>query len=107
MLALDKKTGEVIWKGVVPNGDNAGYSSIVAANIAGSDDIWRIVQPRVPAGAAPPSGGLGGPAAIAAIRGVMGRRRTRAGGGRGFEFRLGTHHTRDYRQPRGKVLGLG
>jgi outer membrane protein assembly factor BamB len=35
MLALNKKDGEVIWKGVVPNGDTAGYSSVVAADIAG------------------------------------------------------------------------
>ena len=34
MLALDKKTGEVIWKGVVAKGgDSAGYSSMVAAVI--------------------------------------------------------------------------
>jgi outer membrane protein assembly factor BamB len=36
MVALNKKNGDVIWKGVIPkNGDTAGYSSIVAADIGG------------------------------------------------------------------------
>ncbi len=35
VLALDKKTGAEIWKGVVPNGDSAAYSSIVIADIGG------------------------------------------------------------------------
>lgn len=35
MLALDKKTGKVIWKGVIPNGETAGYSSIMKAEIDG------------------------------------------------------------------------
>ncbi len=35
MLALDRKTGDVVWKGVVPGGDTAGYSSIVIAEIGG------------------------------------------------------------------------
>ncbi len=36
MLALDKKTGKEIWKGVVGySGDGAGYSSIVISNAGG------------------------------------------------------------------------
>ena len=35
MAALNKATGEVIWKGVVPGGDTAGYSSAVVSEGAG------------------------------------------------------------------------
>jgi outer membrane protein assembly factor BamB len=35
VVALDKLTGAVIWKGVVPGGDSAGYSSIVVSNAGG------------------------------------------------------------------------
>ncbi len=36
LLALDKKTGKEIWKGVVPpNGDTAGYSSVMVSNAGG------------------------------------------------------------------------
>jgi outer membrane protein assembly factor BamB len=31
MVALNKKNGEVVWKGVIPGGETAGYSSIVTA----------------------------------------------------------------------------
>jgi outer membrane protein assembly factor BamB len=41
MVALDKLTGNVIWKGVVPAGDAAGYSSIVIAQVGG---IRQYVQ---------------------------------------------------------------
>ena len=34
LLALDKKDGTVIWKGVIPGGDRAGYSSIVVAELS-------------------------------------------------------------------------
>src|SRR5262249_31054720 len=33
IVALDKKSGETIWKGVVPEGDSAQYSSIVVTRI--------------------------------------------------------------------------
>ena len=33
LLALDKKSGNVVWKGIVPGGDVAGYSSIVIAEV--------------------------------------------------------------------------
>ena len=35
MLALDKKAGEVVWKGVTPTGESAGYSSAVVSRAAG------------------------------------------------------------------------
>ena len=35
VVALDKKTGEVIWKCAVPGGARAGYASIVAADAGG------------------------------------------------------------------------
>jgi outer membrane protein assembly factor BamB len=35
LIALDKKTGKVIWKCQVPGGDGAAYSSIIAADIDG------------------------------------------------------------------------
>jgi outer membrane protein assembly factor BamB len=35
MVALDKKTGKVGWKGVVKGGDTAGYASVVIANFGG------------------------------------------------------------------------
>jgi outer membrane protein assembly factor BamB len=41
LVALNKLTGEVIWKGVVPGGDTAGYSSIVISEAAG---IRQYVQ---------------------------------------------------------------
>ena len=43
MLALNKKTGEVIWKGVVPGGDTAGYSSIVASDIEGTRQYIQLM----------------------------------------------------------------
>jgi outer membrane protein assembly factor BamB len=35
LLALNKKNGELIWKGQVPQGDGAGYSSVIAADVQG------------------------------------------------------------------------
>jgi len=35
MVALNKLTGEVIWKGVVPGGDTAGYASMVISEATG------------------------------------------------------------------------
>jgi len=42
MLALNKKTGEVIWKGVLPSGEKAGYSSIIAADIDGTRQYIQL-----------------------------------------------------------------
>jgi outer membrane protein assembly factor BamB len=41
MVALNKLTGDVLWKGIVPGGDTAGYSSIVVTEAAG---IRQYVQ---------------------------------------------------------------
>ncbi len=35
MVALEKKTGNVVWKGTVEGGDTAGYASVVIANFGG------------------------------------------------------------------------
>jgi outer membrane protein assembly factor BamB len=35
LVALNKKTGAVIWKSAVPGGDEAGYASVVISNAAG------------------------------------------------------------------------
>jgi outer membrane protein assembly factor BamB len=35
LLALNKQTGALVWKGVVPDGDGAQYSSIIAATVDG------------------------------------------------------------------------
>ena len=34
-VALNKKTGDVVWKGAVPEGDTAGYASIVSTEVDG------------------------------------------------------------------------
>jgi outer membrane protein assembly factor BamB len=44
MLALNKKNGDVIWKGVVPSGESAGYSSIVAADILGTRQYIQLMS---------------------------------------------------------------
>ncbi len=41
VVALDKKTGEVLWKCAAPGGDDAGYASAVLAEIQG---VRQIVQ---------------------------------------------------------------
>jgi outer membrane protein assembly factor BamB len=35
LVALNKKSGEVIWKGVVPGGDDAGYASVITTEAGG------------------------------------------------------------------------
>jgi len=40
LAALDKRTGDVIWKSVVPDNDNAEYASIM---IAGEGDAKEYV----------------------------------------------------------------
>jgi outer membrane protein assembly factor BamB len=44
LVALDKKTGEVIWKSEVPGGDGAGYASIVVAEVGGIRQYVQILQ---------------------------------------------------------------
>ena len=35
MVALDKKSGDVVWSGALPRGESAGYASAVIANFGG------------------------------------------------------------------------
>jgi outer membrane protein assembly factor BamB len=35
LVALNKKTGDVIWKSAIPGGDAAGYGSVIATDAAG------------------------------------------------------------------------
>ena len=44
ILALDKKTGDVIWKCAVPQGDDAAYASIVIAKVDGSKQYIQMLQ---------------------------------------------------------------
>ncbi|HEV3263418.1 MAG TPA: PQQ-binding-like beta-propeller repeat protein [Gemmataceae bacterium] len=65
LVALDKKTGDPIWKAQVPQGDGAAYASVIAADVHGlrqyiqflhngvvgvaADDgkfLWRYDQPH-------------------------------------------------------------
>lgn len=41
MVALDKKTGEPLWKSAIPGGDRAGYASVIIADVGG---IKQYVQ---------------------------------------------------------------
>jgi outer membrane protein assembly factor BamB len=44
LLALDKKSGEVVWKCAVPGGDEAGYASIIVLAHAGPKQYVQFVQ---------------------------------------------------------------
>jgi outer membrane protein assembly factor BamB len=44
LAALDKKTGEPIWKAHVPQGDGAQYSSVVAAVIGGKREYIQFLH---------------------------------------------------------------
>lgn len=43
LAALNKHTGETIWKGVVPRGDQAHYSSIIAVDFAGQREYIQFL----------------------------------------------------------------
>lgn len=47
MLALQKDSGEVVWRSVVPGGDAAGYASIVIAEVGGIKQYVQFVQKGV------------------------------------------------------------
>ncbi len=47
MLALDKKTGKVIWKGYTPDGESAGYSSIMVSNAGGTKQYVTLTSKGV------------------------------------------------------------
>jgi outer membrane protein assembly factor BamB len=44
MVALDKRNGEVIWKGRTEEGERAGYASVVAAEIGGVRQYVQLLS---------------------------------------------------------------
>jgi len=44
LLALKKKTGKVAWKGIVPDGDSANYSSIIAVDVGGKKEYVQFLS---------------------------------------------------------------
>jgi outer membrane protein assembly factor BamB len=44
LVALNKKTGEVIWKSAVPEGDQAAYASIIVVNAGGIKQYVQFLQ---------------------------------------------------------------
>ncbi len=44
LAALDKKTGDVIWKGVVPKGDGAAYASAIKATVDGKTQYIQFLS---------------------------------------------------------------
>jgi outer membrane protein assembly factor BamB len=47
MVALNKNTGEVIWKSAIPGGEQAAYASIVTAEIGGKKQYVQFLQKGV------------------------------------------------------------
>ena len=47
MLALDKRTGKVVWKGVTPDGEEAGYSSPVVSTAGGRRQYVTLTSKAV------------------------------------------------------------
>jgi len=47
IVALNKKTGEVIWKSAVPGGDQAAYASIVISHAGGVKQYVQFVEKGV------------------------------------------------------------
>ncbi len=43
MAALEKKTGNTVWSGVVTKGDTAGYSSVVIADFGGTKQYVQLM----------------------------------------------------------------
>jgi len=44
LVKLNKASGETIWKGVVPEGDNAGYASIIIVEAAGVKQYVQFLE---------------------------------------------------------------
>jgi outer membrane protein assembly factor BamB len=44
LVKLNKATGELIWKGPVPGGDNAGYASIIVVEAGGVKQYVQFVE---------------------------------------------------------------
>jgi len=47
LVALDKKTGDTIWKAAVPEGGCAHYSSVIAADVDGQREYIQFLQKGV------------------------------------------------------------
>jgi outer membrane protein assembly factor BamB len=47
LVALNKKTGETVWKSKVPDGDRAEYSSVVIADVDGQKQYLQFLQSGV------------------------------------------------------------
>jgi outer membrane protein assembly factor BamB len=47
LVALDKKTGETIWKDRAPEGGSAHYSSVIAADVDGQREYIQFLQKGV------------------------------------------------------------
>lgn len=47
MLALNKDTGKVVWKGFTPDGEEAGYSSIMISNAGGKKQYVTLTSKGV------------------------------------------------------------
>jgi outer membrane protein assembly factor BamB len=44
LVALNKKSGEVVWKSAVPGGDKAGYASIIVVEAAGKKQYVQFLE---------------------------------------------------------------
>jgi outer membrane protein assembly factor BamB len=44
IIALNKKTGDAIWKSIIPGGDQAAYSSIIVAEIGGVKQYIQFLE---------------------------------------------------------------
>jgi outer membrane protein assembly factor BamB len=44
LVALDKKTGDTVWKAQVPQGDGAAYSSVIAADLDGQRQYIQFLS---------------------------------------------------------------
>jgi outer membrane protein assembly factor BamB len=47
LVALNKKTGEIVWKSAVPGGDQAGYASIIKMDFNGANQYVQFVEKGV------------------------------------------------------------
>jgi outer membrane protein assembly factor BamB len=44
LVALNKKTGELLWKSAVPGGEQAAYASVIATTVAGVKQYVQFLQ---------------------------------------------------------------
>ncbi len=47
IVALNKRTGDLIWKSAVPGGDNAGYASAIVHDVGGNKEYVQFVSKGV------------------------------------------------------------